>query len=314
MPDDIYLADVVYEGGIESKYLRLQDLRRLQHVEFTTRRPIEGLYSGKHASPQRGQSVEFRDYREYIPGDDINQVDWKVYGRSDKLFIKLFEHQADLTVHLLVDASSSMRYRGRVVTDRNKYDQACFLAAAIGFLISKQTDRISFGLARDGLHEHHRAGTGMRHLASILHAMESGRPQGKANLAQTIRDIIGLGRRRDLLIVFSDLLEDRDEIIKALSTCLHRGGEVIVFHVLHNDELKLPKIDNGLFIDSETGARARINVNDIRPRYEAKMKEFLDGWANACQGRGIDYNLVSTTDEYHKVLEKYLLRRRGSLQ
>ena len=309
MPDDIYLADVVYQGGIESKYLRVQDLRRLQHVEFTTRRPIDGLYAGRHASPQRGQSVEFRDYREYTPGDDLNQVDWKVYGRSDKLFIKLFEHQADLTVHLLVDASSSMRYGGRLLTGHSKYDQACFLAAAIGFLISKQTDRISFGLAQDGLREQHRAGSGMRHLASILHAMASGRPQGKAQLARTIRDIVTLGRRRDLLIVFSDLLEDREEIIKALSTSLHRGGEVIIFQILHEDELKLPKIDNGLFIDSETGARARINVNDIRPQYEAKMKEFLDGWAKECRGRGIDYNLVSTADEYHKVLEKYLLRR-----
>jgi len=314
MPDEIYLADVVYQGGIVSKYLRIQDLRRLQHVEFTTRRPIEGLYAGRHASPQRGQSVEFRDYREYTPGDDLNQVDWKVYGRSDKLFIKLFEHQADLTVHLLVDASSSMRYGGRLLTGHSKYDQACFLAAAIGFLISKQTDRISFGLAQNGLHEHHRAGTGMRHLASILHAMGSGRPQGKGNLAQTIRDVVGLGRRRDLLIVFSDLLEDRKDIVKALSTSLQRGGEVIIFHVLHEDELKLPKIDDGLFIDSETGARARINVNDIRPQYEAKMKEFLDGWAAECRGRGIDYNLVSTQDEYHKVLEKYLLRRRGSWQ
>lgn len=314
MPDDIYIADVVYEGGIESKYLRLQDLRRLQHVEFTTRRPIEGLYAGKHASPQRGQSVEFRDYREYTPGDDLNQVDWKVYGRSDKLFIKLFEHQADLTVHLLVDCSSSMRYGGRLLSGHSKYDQACFLAAAIGFLISKQTDRISFGLARDGLNEHHRSGTGMRHLASILHTMTTGRPAGKADLAQSIRDVIEVGRRRDLLIIFSDLLEDRDEIIKALSVSLQRGGEVIIFHVLHEDELKLPKIDNGLFIDSETGAKARINVNDVRPQYEAKMKEFLDAWAKACQGRGIDYNLVSTANEYHQVLEKYLLRRRGSWQ
>lgn len=301
--EGIYFADVVYDGGIESKYLRLQDLRRLQHVEFTTRQQIEGLYSGRHSSPQRGQSVEFRDYREYIPGDDLSTVDWKVYARSDRLFIKLYEHQADLTVHLLVDGSASMQYGGD-----SKYDQACRLAAAIGFLITKQNDRIAFALAREGLHEHHRPAVSMSNLASILHAMEA-RPRDKAELAHTIHSLIATSRRRDLLIVFGDLLEDRDEIVKALSAWIQRGGEVIVFHVLHQDELSLPPVDNGVFVDSETGKRVRLNLNDIRTAYERQMREFLDGWSSVCRARGIDYNLVSVADEYHEALEKYLFRR-----
>jgi uncharacterized protein (DUF58 family) len=303
---ELVTATVVHEG-INRKYLRVQDLRRLRHVFFTSRKPIEGRYSGRHATPQRGQSVEFRDYRQYIPGDELESVDWKVYGRSDKLFIKIFEHQADMTVNLLVDASASMAYRGQ--RGHSKYDQACFLAAAIAFLVVKQTDRVSFALAQNGLAALERPNSSMPHLANILRSMENVFPQGQARLADAIRGLAGLSKRRDLLIVFSDLLDDRDDVMKALSVVLHRGGEVILFHVLHAEELELPQMDNGLFIDSESGAKLRLNVEDVRPAYDARMKQFLAGWSQACKGHGVDYNLVSTAEPYHKSLEQYLYGR-----
>ena len=310
LEDQLVPATVVPEKGLNRKYLRLQDLRRLQHLLFTSRRAIEGQYSGRHSTPQRGQSVEFRDYRQYIPGDDLESVDWKVYGRSDKLFVKIFEHQADMTVNLLVDASASMAYRGlNGKGDISKFDQACFMAAAIGFLVTKQTDRVSFALSRGGLAEAHRPQSSLLHLSNILQAMERTQPKGEASLAEAIRDYVGRSRRRDLLIVFSDLLDEREAVFKSLARCLHRGGEVIVFHVLHADELKLPDIDSGMFIDSETGERVRLSLSDIRPDYDARMRQFLDEWSTACKGHGIDYNLVSTADPYHKALERYLYRR-----
>ena len=143
------------------RYLRVEDLRRLRHLFFAARRPVDGRYAGRHASPQRGHAVEFSDYREYAPGDELGDVDWRVYGRSDRLFIKLFEHQTDMTVQLLVDASASMGYAGLDVgspsrltrlrrparrpgaglgaaSRASKYDQACLLAGAIAFLAIKQ--------------------------------------------------------------------------------------------------------------------------------------------------------------------------------
>jgi len=127
---DIVIADVVYKDGLNRKYFRPEDLRRLSHADFTSRRAIEGLYAGKHKTAQRGQSIEFRDYRQYIPGDPINHVDWKVFGRTDKLFIKVFEHQAELSVHLLVDGSNSMKFNGlsRGKQD-SKYDCCCLIFA-----------------------------------------------------------------------------------------------------------------------------------------------------------------------------------------
>lgn len=302
--------------GINRKYLRAEDLRRLTQVTFTGRKPIEGQYSGQHATPQLGQSVEFRDYRQYMPGDEIGSIDWKIYGRSDKLFIKIFEHQAELTVNLLVDASDSMAYRGLGEGVRStgelepsKYDYACSLAAAIAFLIIKQHDRVGFAFAREGLTEFLPARGSMSHLMAILEAMERATPKGAARLPDALRSLAGRVGRRELLIVVSDLLEDRDEILKGLSMFHHRGGEAIVFHVLHADELRLPPVENGIFIDSETGARLRLNVEDIRTAYDAKIREFREGWSRLTKANGINYSLCPTSDRYDFVLERYLTRR-----
>ena len=312
--------------GLNRKYLQLADLRRLQHLSFDCRRTVEGQYSGQHATPQRGQSVEFRDYRQYIPGDELSNVDWKVYGRSDKLFIKIFEHQADLTAHLVVDASASMAFRGFLAgkappasprsrgaknasLPQSKYDRACSLAASLAFLIVKDKDRVSFGAARDGLCEHLPPSSSAVNLTGILKTMERINPSGKAQLSEAIRALAGKSRKRDLLIVFSDLLGGTDDVMNALSLWLHRGGEVIVFHVMHADELKLPPFQNATFIDSETSERIRLNIEDIRPQYETRMKAFLESWSQACRGNAIDYLLASTAQPYHEQLYQFLTRR-----
>jgi uncharacterized protein (DUF58 family) len=314
--------------GLNRKYLQVSDLRRLQHLSFSCRRTVEGQYSGQHATPQRGKSVEFRDYRQYIPGDELSNVDWKVYGRSDKLFIKIFEHQADLTAHLLVDASASMGFRGisakrtppvgnrkrsRGAKDAglplSKYDYACRLAASLAFLIVKDKDRVSFAAACEGLYEHLAPSSSAVNLSGILTTMERILPAGEAQLSQAIRELAGKSRKRDLLVVFSDFLGSADEVMNAMSLWLHRGGEVIVFHVLHAEELNLPPVQNGIFIDSETAERIRISVEDIRPEYDARMKSFLEGWSQACRGNGIDYLLSSTADPYHEQLHRFLTRR-----
>lgn len=315
---------VAKPAGINRKYLRLQDLRRLTQFFFTGRKPIEGQYSGQHATPQIGQSVEFRDYRQYIPGDEIGSIDWKIYGRSDKLFIKIFEHQADLTVNLLVDASASMAYRGVEDARRrsllpwvspptdsqpSKFDYACSLAAAIGFLIVKQHDRVGFSLAQGGLSQFLAARSALSHLSAILDAMEQAQPRDEARLPEAIRDLAGRIGRREVLIVFSDLLEDRDAILRSLSIVHHRGGEAILFHVLHSDELRLPQIENGLFIDSETQGRVRLNVADVRTAYETKLQDFLDSWQRQAKANGINYSLCPTSEPYDRVLERYLTRR-----
>jgi uncharacterized protein (DUF58 family) len=306
------IVDAQVVEGLNRKYFRAQDLRRLAHVAFSSKRRIEGLYSGRHETLQRGQSVEFQDYREYIAGDDLGEVDWKVYGRSDKLFVKLFEHQSDMTVRLLVDASASMVFRGcqsGAPSELSKYDQACFLAAAIAFLVAKQNDRAALSFAQRGLVPIQPPADSIVRLVSLLLALERRSPSGPAGVAEAVKRLMIGSRKRDLLVVLGDLWEDRDAILRALSNWRERGGEVIVFHVLHPDELKLPASGPGLFIDSESGERLRLNLADIRDAYREKMSEHLRAWAEGCRGRGLDYNLVSVGEPYYKTLEAYFRRR-----
>ncbi|MEX0653606.1 MAG: DUF58 domain-containing protein [Phycisphaeraceae bacterium] len=321
----------------EHRYLRIADLRRLRHLFFSSKRVVEGQYAGRHASPQRGHSVEFNDYREYIPGDTLSDVDWKVFGRSDKLFIKLFEHQSDMTVNLLVDASASMAYRGmaalphagtswlnrvslaaskrqagdarRAIDLPSKYDHACLMAAAIAFLTTKQQDKVSFTLAREGLARFHRPQGSFTHLNNILRDMETAKLTGEARLADALKDLVRRVSRKGLVVVFSDLLEDQESVLKALAAFTHRGNEVIVFQVLHAEELKLPAVDEAVFVDSETSRRRRLNVADVRASYEQRMRRFIDGWSTALRARNIDHQVVSTATPYHKALERYLFNR-----
>ncbi len=295
-------------SGLDRKYLRIADLRRLRSLFFSSRHVVDGQYAGRHASGQRGHSVEFQDYRQYTPGDEIGDIDWKVYGRSDKLFVKLFEHQSEMTVNLLVDASASMGFAG-VEGDHSKYDHACMMAAAIGFLTAKQQDRVSFCVAQDGLRHFNRPHGSMQHLVGILETMEQVRCKGTAQLGETLHQLAALLDRKGLLVIFSDLLDDQEAIFKGLSLFTHRGTEVILIQVMHADELNLPPLADAIFLDSENRRRISLNVEDVRSAYTERLRRFIAGWSTACQGRGIDHKVVSTSTHYSKALEEYLFQR-----
>jgi len=302
------------QGELRHKYLQPADLRRLEYLLFAPRKVVEGRFSGQYATRQRGQSVEFRDYREYFPGDDLGHIDWKVYGRSDKLFIRLFEHQSELTVQLLVDASGSMAYRGlrprkAATLQLSKYDHACHLAASIAFLTVKQHDRFSFMLGRQGNQHFLPPDGSVRHLSSMLQAMESIRPRGPARIPESIEELSRRGTRRSLLVIFSDLLDDPEAIAKALAARSEAGGEAIVFHILHPDEVNLPEIDHGLFIDAETGSRVRMNIDEVRSAYQDRFREFLNSWSQRCAAMGFDYMRALTSQPYYQNLEQYLIGR-----
>jgi len=298
------------------KYLTPADLRRLRHLFFSSRRPVEGMYAGRHASMQRGHSVEFNDYRAYTPGDEVGDIDWKVFGRTDKLFIKLFEHQADMAVHLIVDGSASMAFEGvrdarskRRTPGVSKYDHACRIAAAIAFLTLQQQDKVSFAVARADSDVFVPPRGAMAQLTGVLDAMAHAELGGEAHLADAIRRVATRVGRKGLLIVISDLFEEPEAILNALSLFAHRGGDALVFQVMHEQELRLPDVDDAIFIDSETHDRMTLNVEDIRKSYGKEMRRFLDGWRAGVRGRGVDYELVSTDRDYAESLQRYLFSR-----
>jgi uncharacterized protein (DUF58 family) len=246
-----------------------------------------------------------------MPGDEVGNVDWKVYGRTDKLYVRIYEHETELAVTILLDASASMAYRGH--TADSKFDQACRLAGAIGFVVTNQQDRIALGYCREGLTGFQRKSSSLSHLIGILDSMEQQIPTGRAQLPRAIQQVAGTLGRGQILIIISDLWDDRGAILQAASQMTHRGSEVIVFHVLHEDELHLPANSDALFIDSESGQRLRLNVDDIRSTYERKMQERLKSWERSFRTADIDYHRLTTSAPYHEALEKYLCRRTSAM-
>ncbi|HMO14430.1 MAG TPA: DUF58 domain-containing protein [Pirellulaceae bacterium] len=340
--EEIIFADVVVRDGLKRKYFSPRDMRRLSHAVFSSRRAIQGLFAGKFRTRQSGQSIEFHDYREYLPGDQINHIDWKVYARTDRLFIKLFEHQTDLAVHLLVDRSRSMLFNGLMANGDSKYDFACRMAAAICFLVSKQNDRFSFSTASGGLVQHVSAGNSMQHLVHTLDEMERVRPAGDADLAAAVEQLMETSRKKDLLCLFSDLLDEdlyqpdvdvgrkrqpnrRIEhphtavnsvprsLIQVCKKWLQGGGEVVLFHIMHPDDIKLPDVDDATFYDLESNERVRVNISAVRERFAKRVEEFLAGWAGGMRKIGVDYNLVRVSADFLPNLERFFSRRRDRL-
>jgi uncharacterized protein (DUF58 family) len=309
-----------------ARFLSPSDMQRLRHLELSTVRRVRGTFSGRHSSRQRGQSVEFNDYRQYMPGDDPADVDWKAYGRTDRLYIKLYEHESELTTTLLIDGSASMAFRGcdapppgtkvfdikGALSDRDhrsKFELAGSIAAALAFLLIQRSDRVALGIASGGLATFERPGVSMAHLRQILSALDAHESKGVAGLPQAIDELLRRTKRRGLLVVISDFLDDTDATIAALAQAGARGHEIVLFHTLHQEELDLPAGGTGLFIDSESGERVRVHIDDIRQEYQQAMAEFTERLQRMAVGLGFDRVPVHTGEDHFAVLERYLLRR-----
>ena len=310
---------------VESQYLRPAEMAILRQYFLVGRRPVEGLYTGRHASVQRGRSVEFTDYRQYVPGDNLADVDWKAFGRTDRLYVKRFEHQSDMCVGVLVDGSASMGYggvtsHGSSVERRgwqarrlggSKFGYAAQVGAAVSFLAVHHQDRVALGIAQSGLNAFSGVGASMVHLQSVLGCLEPVKPGGQADLPAAIEAMTQRLGKRGVMMVISDLLDEQSDILAGLSGYAHRGGEVVIFHVLHEDELRLPDIDSAIFADSETQERITLRVEDVKRGYGRRIAAFVASWRTACRARGFDYHQVSTATPQLTTLRSYLHRREG---
>ncbi|MCF7954633.1 MAG: DUF58 domain-containing protein [Phycisphaerae bacterium] len=298
------------------KYLRPDDLAYFKNLRFSSRVAVDGAYSGKHKSPLKGYSQEFTDYREYNPGDEIRTIDWKAYGRTDKYIIKLFEKETVMTCHLLLDSSASMAFGGEGyekyfgADDVSKYDYACYLAAALSYLTIKQGDKVGLTVFDSKIKYHFPPGGTYGHLYKMLSILENNKTGEQTSISQALRQAFPMYKRRGILIVISDLLDDADEIFEALDLYRHRNFEVILFHVLHKNELTLPDIASVNFIDSESGEKLSSIPGDIRGSYERELAEYSDSIASTARDRKIDYQLISTETPYVAALQEYMERRR----
>ena len=281
---------------------------KLRSMDLRARAIVEGHLTGQHSSLHRGASVEFVDHREYAPGDEPRHIDWKVYGRTDRLFVKQYEAETNLDVHLLLDVSRSMDFTSREVT---KLRYATFLAAALGYVATRQRDAVGLFLFDHELREALPAMTKPAHLARVFEALEAAEPQADTRVSPALEQVAQRIRRRSIIVVLSDLLDEPEEILRALGFFRHRGNDVIVLHTLDPMELGLNYRGNVAFEDLETGERLSCDVPELRAGYLTELRRFLSELNHGCRDHSIDYALIDTAHPFDTALSAYLAHRRG---
>ena len=279
-------------------------LGRISNLELLARTVVDGFLTGLHRSPYLGFSMDFAEHRPYMPGDDIRRIDWKLYARTDRHYIKLFEADTNANFSILVDLSASMSYGSHSLT---KLDYARYLAACLAYFSNKQRDRV--GLVTFDHEVVDYVPPSMKHLDTILHTLDqvtTGRPGSLAEPMLRITEMLG---RKGILVVISDFYEEPDEVLRALAPLRARGHDVIVFHVMDPFELEFPFEEASGFEDLETGEQIPVIPGKLRSDYLAMVKAHLASLEKCFADNQIDYRLLDTSKPLDTALFEYLLAR-----
>jgi len=290
----------------------LQDPRHLAdlgRLELVARGVVEGFLIGLHTSPHRGFSVEFAENRPYNAGDDIRFVDWKMFARSDRYYIKQFEEETNLRAYLVLDISRSMGWTSDASRLVPKIEYAKMLAASIAMLLLRQGDAVGM-MAFDTQVRHRVVPRGGRqHLATILHALDRLEASEGTDAGGAMRDVALRLSRRGLIVLVSDLLVDPEQTRRAVGYLRHRGHEVLVLHLMDPAERELPAAGEAIFFDPETGDELRTNSAALRGEYRASVEAAVSQWRRHCLRLGADYQLITTDTPLGVALGNYLDKR-----
>jgi uncharacterized protein (DUF58 family) len=296
------------ETGIRA-FLNPAQMARLNRLALESRYVVEGNLAGRHRSAQKGASTEFADHRAYLPGDDLKRVDWKVLGRTEKYYIRRYQDETNLRVHLLVDRSGSMDYSGAPGRP-TKFHYASTLAAAIGYVVLKARDSVGLHIFGERLDADLPCKNDFNSLNHALTVLQQTQPGEKTDGAAVMHRVAESIRRRALVVILSDLLDDPDGIIKAIAHFRGNHHDVIVFHVLDPVELDLPLKRGAEFRDLETGERLVADPRALADAYQAAFGAFLDTYRQACAELKADYRLCRTDEPADTFVRAYLEERR----
>ncbi|MBM2813895.1 MAG: hypothetical protein HW421_657 [Ignavibacteria bacterium] len=289
------------------KYLQPDEIARLANLELKARLVVEGFITGLHRSPYHGFSVEFAEHRPYWPGDEVRHIDWKVFGRTDRYFVKQFEEETNLRSVIAVDSSASMKYSsdGRL----SKFEYACYLAAAIAYMLINQRDAIGLALYDTKIHSYLPPSSKRSYIREILRLLETTTPANETGTAAALDLLAERIKRRGLVVIMSDFFDNPDSVMHALNHFRHNKHEVIAFQILDPRErdFKFGKAAN--FIDMETGEEMITHPYQIERSYTSAMKEFMAKIKHQCRLHNIDYHLVDTTMPFDKSLRDYMAKR-----
>ena len=285
------------------KYLRPEDIHRLAGFAFAPRAVVEGYFAGRHVSRARGSSVEFRDYRQYVPGDDLALVDWRVFGRTDRFYLRTYDHETSLDCHLFLDSSASMGF-GR---QPSKLEYASFFTACLAYLVIRGGDRVSLQLFDRRIRTFVPPGGTHRHLNELLNLLERNVPGEATSLAASLRTAFPLLKRRGILVVVSDFFDDPAAIFEAFAPYLHRGFKIYLFHVLTPAELDLPELGLVAYRDLESGQRVTAHAADVRDGYRQALDRHIRALRDWATRRSIDYTVARTDTHFHRLFERFTL-------
>jgi uncharacterized protein (DUF58 family) len=294
---------------LQHSYLDLAAMEALRHVRLRPRGAAEGTFAGPHKSLYRGTAVEFADYREYTPGDDIRLVDWKVFARTDRHYVRLFDAERNLLTYLVVDKSASMDFAGAVRQTPRKLEHAARLAAALGYLVVREGDELGLSLTDTRLHEHLPAAASWAHLNRVLDALGRSRAEGQTDLGGCLEQVFGRTKRRGVLAVLSDFLDLTPHFWKAIDLFRRSRFDVMLFHVAHPEELDLPDVATARFVEAEGSGQFNSEPHTIRELYRRRFEAHLQEIQGNCQARGCDWFLARTSDNPYQFLRNAFLSR-----
>ena len=293
-------------------YFDPETLAKIQGLQLRARHIVEGYVSGVHRSPYHGYSIEFAEHREYAPGDDLRYVDWKVFGKTDKIYLKQYEEETNLISYILLDTSESMAYRGPGAS-MSKLDYAKCLAASLAYLVLQQQDSVGLITFDQEVNTLLRSSTNPSHLKQILHVLDSSPAQEKTSIGPIFHDLSERLKKRGVVLILSDLFDDVNSLLAGLKHFRHRRHEAILFHTLDPAELDFPFRQTMLFKGLEGSPELLTDPASLRDAYLREFNAYLKSLKSGCLAQRADYNLVRTDQPFDMVLSNCLVPRMSKM-
>ena len=288
-------------------YLRPEVINQIKRLDLRAQFIVKGFLHGLHASPFHGFSVEFSEHRKYTHGDDPKDIDWLVYAKTDKYYIKKFEAETNITGYLVMDLSRSMGYTYR--QELTKFDYAICLAAALCYLMIQQQDPVGLLTFDTRIRQSLRPKTRRSHLGDVLSLLANLKPEGETDIAASLVQVAAMLRHASLIMVFSDLLADPKAVLDALYRLRHGGHDVILFHILDEAEVHFPFKGMVELEDPETQQRMALDADGFRRTYLTEVESFREHYRRECFQAGVDYVPLDTSMRFDRALAEYLMRR-----
>lgn len=293
------------------RFLQPDAISRISRLEIQARQVVEGFLNGLHRSPYFGQSIEFVQHREYVPGDDTRRIDWKAWSKTDKYYIKQYEEETNLRSMLVVDLSESMLFGSGKMT---KYEYACSISAALCYLLLRQQDAVGMTVFDDEIRSRVPIRSQQTHFNSIVHTLANHEPKEKTDMFGVLRNVADEFNRKGMVMIVSDLFADRDGLFKGLKMLRHRGHDVMVFHILDDQEVDFSYSGTTKFIGLEEAGDLTCDPKSLRDGYIDAMKAYLEDVRKFCAGHLIDYQVIRTSEHIDAVLGHYMNHRLGLTQ